>query len=549
MINIEPQSELRICNVPILSDYKNQLTFSSVTNQQNYFISKANFAMLENDFTYIRKDDKIVVEQPIDSLFNCNYLMYRNNGFTNKYFYAFITDLKYVSENSTAIYFKTDSFQTWYFDYTLKPSFVEREHVSDDTIGANLISENVQLGEYISNKKYQWLNDSFSSLYTNSNFSIVLGATSLPDGTIPGDSPGTQTDGIYAGIRFYCFKNQYTGDVSDNTGIEGLNFLIKNYASAGKSDAIKYIFMVPKFVTNGAENRTDHLYAGSNTTINYYINHGTTNNKTLDISNNEIDNYTPINKKLLTYPYNYLLCSNNSGTEVIYKYEDFYIKDNDNNKQIVTPSFIIQSCMTPSGSIRMIPFNYKGIDANDLEGINLGKFPICSWDSDVYTNYLTQQAVNIPLSVISSLISAGAGVMAGNAIGVASGIVGVANTIGEVYKESLIPPQCEGNINCGDVITASGNNDFHFQCMSIKNQFAKIIDNYFSMFGYKCNLVKVPNINNRQNWNYVKTMDCNLSGNLPQSDAEVIKNIFNNGVTLWHNPSTFGDYAQSNNII
>ena len=28
-----------------------------------------------------------------------------------------------------------------------------------------------------------------------------------------------------------------------------------------------------------------------------------------------------------------------------------------------------------------------------------------------------------------------------------------------------------------------------------------------------------------------------------------IKDIFDNGITFWHNPSTFLDYSQSNNIV
>lgn len=85
--------------------------------------------------------------------------------------------------------------------------------------------------------------------------------------------------------------------------------------------------------------------------------------------------------------------------------------------------------------------------------------------------------------------------------------------------------------------------------MSIKAEFAKIIDDYFSMFGYKTNKVKVPNLIGRQNWNYVKTIDCNIIGNFPQEDLQEIKDMFNNGLTIWHNTSTFLDYSQNNNIV
>jgi hypothetical protein len=251
--------------------------------------------------------------------------------------------------------------------------------------------------------------------------------------------------------------------------------------------------------------------------------------------------YLPTNMKLYTYPYNYLYVSNNSGANVIYKYEDF--KDN-------IPAFNIKTVLTPSGSIRMSPLNYKGVEINEAEGINMGKFPVCSWDTDVYTNWLTQNGVNIALSAAGSAISIGASAATGNPIGIASGVLGIANTLGEINKQSKVPPQAEGNINSGDVVTSSGTNDFIFYNMTIKAEYAQIIDNYFSCYGYKTNQVKIPNITGRTNWNYVKTLECNFTGdNIPQTELGIIRTMFNNGVTLWHNSATMLDYSQSNAII
>ena len=85
--------------------------------------------------------------------------------------------------------------------------------------------------------------------------------------------------------------------------------------------------------------------------------------------------------------------------------------------------------------------------------------------------------------------------------------------------------------------------------MTIKREYAQIIDNFFSMFGYKVNLVKVPNITGRQNWNYVKTINCNFEGDIPQNDLNTIKQMFDNGVTLWHNPANIYNYNLTNNIV
>lgn len=109
-----------------------------------------------------------------------------------------------------------------------------------------------------------------------------------------------------------------------------------------------------------------------------------------------------------------------------------------------------------------------------------------------------------------------------------------------------LTPQKE--IQMVEILThVRGRNGFSFYKMSIKKEYAKIIDDFFSMFGYKVNEVKIPNVTGRQNWNYVKTIDANILGDIPQEDMQKLKDIFNSGVTFWHNPNTFLDYSQSNN--
>ena len=85
--------------------------------------------------------------------------------------------------------------------------------------------------------------------------------------------------------------------------------------------------------------------------------------------------------------------------------------------------------------------------------------------------------------------------------------------------------------------------------MSVREEYAKIIDQYFSMYGYSINEVKLPNITGRSNWNYVKTIGANIEGDIPEGDINEIKSLFNNGITLWHNTSTYLDYSQNNAII
>ena len=95
--------------------------------------------------------------------------MYRNSSYGNKWFYAYITDMKYINDNLTAISIKTDVYQTWCFDLTFKSSFVEREHVSNDTIGNHTVPEGLEHGEY---KVQSHLMDS-----VNGDVTIILGTS------------------------------------------------------------------------------------------------------------------------------------------------------------------------------------------------------------------------------------------------------------------------------------------------------------------------------------------------------------------------------------
>ena len=190
-------------------------------------------------------------------------------------------------------------------------------------------------------------------------------------------------------------------------------------------------------------------------------------------------------------------------------------------------------------------------------GITVGKYPICSWNNDTYTNWLTSNSVNLGWKAVggvagiiggAALIASGAG--AGVGIGMIAGGIGmISNTLMETYNHSLVPDQAQGNTNSGDVAYSAEKMEVVAYKMSIRSEMAQVIDNYFSMFGYQVNSLKIPNITGRTNWNYVKTNGANIQGDIPENHLNEIKTIFNNGVTLWHNPSTYLDYSQSNTIV
>ena len=131
----------------------------------------------------------------------------------------------------------------------------------------------------------------------------------------------------------------------------------------------------------------------------------------------------------------------------------------------------------------------------------------------------------------------------------ASGVTGITGTLGTIYQHSLVPHTLRGNTNGGDVLTADGSNTFFYNRKSIKAETAQKIDEYFDMFGYKTNMVKVPNSNHRSRWWYTKTIDVNIDGNIDNIDLQKIKDCYNKGITFWRNASEIENYSLSNPII
>ena len=514
-MTITPQGQLYLCKTPLENDYKNQLTFSNETAQLTYFNSTVQHTF--DNYTYIKKDNVVQVGKNIDEIIDCNYLFYKNTGFTNKWYFCFITNMEYVNENCTRITFETDCYQTWLFQIEYKQSFVEREHVNDDTVGLHTVPENLETGEYIVNSR-----DYYNGL-DSLKYVIQCTEWSTSDENKP---LATNYGGVYmAGGAYIC-----------NNITEVINIL-QAYAKRGKSDAVYNLYMIPESMITNTSGSLQ--YSGQSSP----------NTDTKSITKiNKIDGYTPINKKLLTFPYNYMLLSNNNGSSNILHYERFSGN---------TCNFTIKGVPTVGGSIKIIPTNYDNNLNSEEEGLIAGKLPTLNWSDDEYTNWLTQNSVNIALGVASSgitivgglgMMATGGGAVAG-AGAVVNGAMSIANELGAVYQHSLQPNSAKGNVNGGDINVCDHKNGFYFYKMTIKEEYARIIDNYFSMFGYKINRVKVPNITGRSNWNYVKTINCNFDGDIPQTDLNIIKAMFNNGVTLWHNPSTIYNYSNSNGIV
>lgn len=545
---IVPNSRIRLLKSPIELDERNQLTFSDVNAQTSYFLS---LPFLEYDnCTYQRKDNVIRYEtEPngitYEDLLGYNYCMYQNTSYDNKWFYAFITGVKYINDGMTELTIETDVIESWKFEINYKPSFVEREHVSNDALGLHTVPEGLETGEYTEAgiEHYSELDDTCTVMATTRKITDLE--------AFEGQFVGSK----YEGVNYYIFKGVLSDTYSISDQWTVFNAVIDRYSAY--RDDITCLFTAPQKLVGWKATGT--TWRGVNGTIITYRNasENSYNAVTLnDFSFNRattIGSYSPKNNKTLCFPYNYFTLSNNNGANAVFHYEDFtYTNDAPN-----TIKFGVKGVVMPGCSIRAIPKNYKGQSEDYLEGLTCAKYPTCSWANDTYTNWLTQNSVNFAIDaaykvgglvVGGAMLASGVGAIGGGAM-ISGSIIGISESLKSIYQHSFSPVQAEGDINSGDISFTLNKTGFDVHKYQVREEYARIIDNYFTMFGYKVNTLKTPEFESRLNWNYIKTNGLNITGDIPQEDMQKIKDIFNNGITFWHNPSTFLDYSQSNYIV
>ena len=593
MAVIAPNSEIYLIKCPIELDNLNQLSFANATAQHNYFNGLPKLSL--TNATFQRKDGTIRWPGSMESILEYNYCMYRNKNPGNKWFYAFITNMEYVSDNMTAITITTDSWQTYQFDITFKPSYIEREHTNNDAVGANTIPEGLDTGPYVCNSLTDMIfadpttisyTGSWSAVKPDLMVCIQLTTLKLRDNgqfVMPSNARYSYVNSVPQGLHIIAvpLDREYLGNLWTLIGL---------YDANGQADALVSMFVLPREITTwtqmtntgSAQNIITFAPADSNAPKLMQFWDSVAEQYKTEITFNgpsTINGYTPKNNKLKVWPYSFLTVSNNNGADVEFHYEDF---------RLGTPKFKILGSLEQGGAISCIPTNSYISKASDssggndgwIEGVPGGKFPQVSWKSNYYLNWNAQNGKNIAiqtgLSAVGFAVGAGQGVDAAmhahgvdtavergyfpweqkmnvNPGGLLANVVNfassVANTQNAIRNAKATPDQARGNGATGTLSYSVAGGKYTVRNMCIKQEYAIAIDNYFSMFGYKTNRMKMPNITGRSNWNYVKTQGCNLIGDVPQGDLQQIKSMFNNGITIWHNPATYLDYSQNNNII
>ena len=359
--------------------------FDTPDKQFNFFINNYDHIVFEN-YTYQRKDGTVVVPGVYDDLRLYNYLIYQNGdtGNKSKWIYCFITSLGYLNDNATSISFETDVIQTWRFEIenNFMESYIAYEHrpqYYDNGDGVhrpciNTQPENIEVGtDLISDKQYL--------IDPNQNTSFaVIGMTCDMSGK---DSYTNAQLGAPSQVNYYIFPfNRYTGNdikslkigsVSGATvTISGLSVVLdairKNEKLVGKCVSIIVTNSIPGLVVESGQVVIKRDCFSGEQQGDYQI--LTYKAKTMnDMLENDLSAFPKTQvynipafigfsefTKLYTYPYSYLVISDNNGTTKAFKNELWQDMKNAQFICVGSPN---------SSKMNIMPLNYKVTKSND----------------------------------------------------------------------------------------------------------------------------------------------------------------------------------------
>jgi hypothetical protein len=455
------------------------------------------------------------------------------------------------------IRYTIDSWSTWFSRITLKPCFVVREHVNNDTIGLHTIDEGLDVGEVICTNEDR----AFSNLL--GYFYVAIATTHDPRGNGTDFSGCTIYNKNVFGTMIFLIKINYTSTANLTSSMNTLlHFLhLTNTHKTGDLSCISEMFVVPPDIIPNSSLEEIDLDSGYD---KIYLPSQNIQADRLDVKipiqkTTPSGYYVPFNNKCYCYPYNYLFVTNNSGNDNIYKYEDFNFSVTEGGIEKIVFSIFASLGVGYSG--KLVPNGYKNVSFNTSEEIPLGKYPVCGWSGDAYTNYLTQQSINTPLKMtqlagnlamkeVSMTVAQNVGSKMIPGISSLSMAGEVLNLIGGYENAKLLPNVSHGG-NTSSVDFATNDINFVFRKMRCKDEYMAIIDTYFSCYGYKINNVKIPNITGRLNFNHIQIgeSDCIGYGSIPATDFDIINKVCRRGITIWHNHENLGDYTVQNTIV
>lgn len=591
-----PDSKIYLMNNILPSDYAHVVDFQTNTAQRAFWISKAQSDMAsagissmgDLTYTWTPRGNTIQIGTNINNLFLINYCMIQNT-FNNKskWMYYFITNKTYINDNVTECTLQLDVYQTYLFAFTFGSCYVIREHcnIADDTYDKNFVPEkitvkpqlyydsalaanNVTYGQYAVMAVTGYINTDASSqddvLKIKTNYKNAPAFPYAP----------SILQNVLTPLNYYYF------DLNNPAGRASLAVVI--YQNQENIQNIVTLFNVQSccFTVPPTFPGFENLGCGP---LNYDT--ALANPNYEPRATNITINYTPTtvrgrddirNKKLLHAPYNNLVVLNSKLDQKLYDFGRFS----------GNPSFTVYGTVVFGSKATLVPNNYLDLGnssnklafANSLDVTRAAAIPFIKNDYLAYQQAdegyaKTKATMQAVASSISSLLGGVGSVMGGMLTGGATGGLAagmqaggnVINTTSNIitsftdlnHKEDVLQDaggsvvnNVPGNFDC----IAFDLPDIMFATSCITDEEITRLDDYFDMFGYAVEEVKIPETRNRPYWNYLQVKDAALNERtattlpefIPYNDSVIIKRIFENGVTIWHDYDDIFNYTLDN---
>ena len=542
------------------------------------------------------------IDAPYNLVENCNYGYFQNG--TGRVYYFDILSCEYDNDMVTIVHFDIDVLATYYTDYARTSQRVLREHVNDDAVGANIQPEPVGTGDLT----YTWFRRTASqpamTLGSNYDFDLRESAVFV--------FAGDQADGnkVYSGVLDGTIEGACCWVIPVPIQEDGSYFTstltdwLWSMNRSNNAESIVAMTMYPLDMLPSTIDRyqATPVFGDSGDRFN-------TNNITFkaigDDEVNDLNGYTPRNNKLYTYPYCFMRVSNNKGQYHDYRYE-FFGAAPETGKY----TFVLKGSADPAGDIWCMPAQYNnGVSGQTDEAISLGGIPQISWTFNSYQNWLAGNAGSLAMNLLSTAAmfipgvgigvkvagAAGKALAVGNttrsflraagtgasmargvaadaarasmrqswaeipglakgaaALAAGQGLSSAGNLAATLYDQSNVPDAVRGQATNPSTM-AVGAYGFTFMGMGVRPEFAKCIDDFFTVYGYACNENKVPNETGRKNYNFVQTQGASFHsqaspGGVPAAAMASINAMYDEGIWFWHDPATAGDFTDDNPI-
>lgn len=519
---ITPMTNVRIlAGVPLTPAYTDVMTHASQAAQLAYFESKQKYVM--SNATPLR-NGVVRVPWEYDQLVDCNYLMYQNANFNNKWFFAFITDYTYINAQVTELSVTIDVWETFQFDISLGTCMVERMHVTDDIPGRYIAPEPLDTS-------LKLLNLVDRTYYGDEEWNVAVYYIPQDGGTIQGGNlPNMCTESI---VPLASMQNFY-------------NDTIKPLIDVGLADNVIGAIMKPRFLTWDGATYTRKIPKSKFSRLN---------------------DYSPVNKKLLTFPFHSIRVATANGVQAQYFYE---LMEHDPS------TFIVKGQISLDLTLYGYFVGYQNTDVEDTPNSAYSSF-VSGFPQPYFTGLqslgFAAQSAALKMEAVAGIkekiagaynaIKEGLGRDLTSAYGEFAGrALNRVTAVGESLGNAAIADEMRasqgnyetiGSLPTGTSSWAVWKGNFFFFTESIPQTIAADYDKYLTRWGYAVNKQLVPQLNTRSRFNFLKTRGAVVKGNIPTPSRTALCAMFDRGVTIWHQdkgaePGSWSGNADGNPI-